>query len=193
MANRVFALLDNDSKNITFIEEPVYEKVIVANQSSEQKIAPIISSTPTTPEQLPVLEVKKEEIKSESPAVAEFFSLEESADYYFIVNVSDPSVNLSSSRFGIGQFNRVNLPGTVIKHQLKSIDNQNQLIFVGPLTGKEAALAYLNQINLLIRDIMKIPAAKYNTFFINKQNLEKISNMETLDLYVEFYKRNYKQ
>ena len=193
MANRVFALLDNDSKNITFIEEPVYEKVIVTNQSSEQKIAPIISSTPTTPEQLPVLEVKKEEIKSESPAVAEFFSLEESADYYFIVNVSDPSVNLSSSRFGIGQFNRVNLPGTVIKHQLKSIDNQNQLIFVGPLTGKEAALAYLNQINLLIRDIMKIPAAKYNTFFINKQNLEKISNMETLDLYVEFYKRNYKQ
>jgi hypothetical protein len=142
-------------------------------------------------EKAPITETKKEEIKPETPAVSEFFTLEESADHYFVVNVSDPSVNLSSSRFGIGQFNRVNLPGTVIKHQLKSIANQNQLIFVGPLTGLEAAKNYLNQINPLIRDIMKIPANKYSTFFINKQNLDKISDGETLDRYVEFYKKKY--
>jgi len=207
MSNRVFALLDSDSKENTFVEEPVFEQVIVANQNTEQKIAPTIipatpitpanpitpatTITPAVPEKAPVLEAKKEEIKPEAPAVAEFFDLEESGDHYFVVNVSDPSVNLSSSRFGIGQFNRVNLPGTVIKHQLKSIANQNQLIFVGPLTGIEAAKNYFNQINPMIRDIMKIPAIKYSTFFINKQNLDKISDRETLDRYVEFYKRKY--
>nr|WP_090704990.1 tetratricopeptide repeat protein [Daejeonella rubra] len=191
MSNRVFALLDNDSKDNTFIEEPVFEQVIVAKQNNEQRIEPTITITPAGQEQVPISELKKEEIKSETPAAAEFFDLEESTDHYFVVNVSDPSVNLSSSRFGIGQFNRVNLPGTVIKHQLKSIANQNQLIFVGPLTGKEAAKTYFNQINPLIREIMKIPANKYSTFYINKQNLEKISDRETLDRYVEFYKRNY--
>ena len=85
----------------------------------------------------------------------------------------------------------MNLPGTVIKHQLKSIVNRNQLIFVGPLTGLEATKNYFNQINYLIRDIMKIPATKYSTFFINKQNLDKISDVQTLDRYVEFYKKNY--
>lgn len=191
MSNRVFALLDNDSQGNTFIEEPVFEQIAVAKQNNEQKIEPIVTITPAIPEKAPVLETKKEEIKPETPAVAEFFDLEEAADYYFVVNVSDPSVNLSSSRFGIGQFNRVNLPGTVIKHQLKSIANQNQLIFVGPLTGIEAAKSYFDQINPMIRDIMKIPANKYSTFFINKQNLDKISDRETLDRYVEFYKKKY--
>lgn len=191
MSKRVFALLDNDSKENAFIEEPVFEPVIVTQQNIEQRIAPTITITPAIPEKAPTLEEKKEEIKTLAPLVAEFFDLEESADYYFVVNVSDPSVNLSSSRFGIGQFNRVNLPGIVIKHQLKSIANQNQLIFVGPLTGVEAAKDYFNRINPLIRDIMKISSNKYSTFFINKQNLDKVSDRETLDRYVEFYKRKY--
>jgi hypothetical protein len=65
------------------------------------------------------------------------------------------------------------------------------LIFVGPLSGLEAAKIYFNQINPLIRDIMKIPDTKYSTFFINKQNLDKISDAETLDRYLEFYKKKY--
>ena len=191
MSNRVFALLDNDSKENTFIEEPVLEQAVVTKQNTDQKTEPTTTSTPAVPEKEAIFEAKKKEIKSEATVITEFFDLDESADHYFVVNVSDPSVNLSSSRFGIGQFNRVNLPSTVIKHQLKSITNQNQLIFVGPLTGLEAAKNYFNQINPLIRDIMKIPATKYITFFINKQNLDKISDVETLERYVEFYKKNY--
>lgn len=191
MSNRVFALLDNDSKENTFIVEPVLEQVVVAKQNTEQKTEPTTTSTPAVPEKEAIFEAKKKEIKPEATVITEFFDLDESADHYFVVNVSDPSVNLSSSRFGIGQFNRVNLPSTVIKHQLKSITNQNQLIFVGPLTGLEAAKNYFNQINPLIRDTMKIPATKYSTFFINKQNLDKISDVETLERYVEFYKKNY--
>lgn len=191
MSNRVFALLDNDSKENTFIVDPVLEQVVVAKQNTEQKTEPTTTSTPAVPEKEAIFEAKKKEIKPEATVITEFFDLDESADHYFVVNISDPSVNLSSSRFGIGQFNRVNLPITVIKHQLKSITNQNQLIFVGPLTGLEAAKNYFNQINPLIRDIMKIPATKYSTFFINKQNLDKISDVETLERYVEFYKKNY--
>lgn len=191
MSSRVFALLDNDSKEDTFIEEPVLEQVADVKQNTVQKTAASTTSAAAVPEKAVVFEAKKEDIKPEIPIATTFFDLEESADFYFVVNVADPSVNLSSSRFGIGQFNRVNLPSTVIKHQLKSITNQNQLIFVGPLLGLEAAKNYFNQINPLIRDIMKIPSAKYSTFFINKQNLDKISDKETLDRYVEFYKKNY--
>ena len=191
MSNRVFALLDNGSKENTFIEEPTLDQGVLAKQNTEQKTAPPITRAQALPETTAVSDSKKEEIKPEVPVVTEFFNLEESADHYFVVNVFDPSLNLSSSRFGIGQFNRANLPGTVIKHQLKSIDNQNQLIFVGPLSGLEAAKIYFNQINPLIRDIMKIPDTKYSTFFINKQNLDKISDAETLDRYLEFYKKKY--
>ena len=79
----------------------------------------------------------------------------------------------------------------MIKHQLKSISNQNQLIFVGPLSGKEAAISYLAKISTLMKDIMKIPVNKYAVFIIYDQNLEKIIDMETLGEYLEYYKNNY--
>ena len=41
-------------------------------------------------------------------------------------------VNLSSSRFGIGQFNRANYGGSKITHQLQEVNKENQLIFIGP-------------------------------------------------------------
>lgn len=178
MADREVALSDMDLDANRFIEEPVFEQVKISDQTTD---APAVISG------IPAAEALKPVISTEGG----FFSAEESAEYYFVVNVSDPSVNLSSSRFGIGQFNRVNLPGVAIKHQLKSLSNQNQLIFVGPLSGKNAAADYFNAINPMMRDIMKIPAGKYSTFLISRQNLEKISDKETLDLYIEFYKKNY--
>ncbi len=178
MSDRIFALLDHDAEANRFIEEPGFEAITNADQ--QDAVTAINAGQPVA-----------EALKPEIPAENSFFTKEESALYYFVVNVSDPSVNLSSSRFGIGQFNRVNLPGTEIKHQLKSVSNQNQLIFVGPLSGKEAAAAYFNTINPLMKDIMKIPVSKYSIFFISQQNLEKISDRETLDRYVEFYKKNY--
>ena len=175
MAGRIVALVDTDPNEPRFVEEPEYEPVqtlgSVPPLKGELPAATLITTNPVT-----------------EPGS---FSLEESAVFYFAVNILDPSVNLSSSRFGIGQFNRINLPGTGIKHQLKAINNQNQLIFVGPFSGKEAAADYYRNINPLMKEIMKIPANKYNTFFISEQNLDMLKDRETVDRYVEFYGKNY--
>lgn len=193
MTNRPFALLDNETIINTVIEEPVYEKstiekaVIVPNAIEKQ----VTEQKTLEPINLPIKEQKNKELIPKVEQIDTFFELNGLSEYYFIVNVSDPSLNLSSSRFGIGQFNRVNFSGNAIKHQLKSIADQNQLIVVGPLTSKEGAQAYFDQINPLIREIMKIPAATYSTFFISDKNLEKITDLGTLERYVDFYKKNY--
>jgi hypothetical protein len=196
MTNRPFALLDNETIINTVIEEPIAEEPAIAEktiekQMPEQKPAQIEEKKIAETVKLPIKEQKNDSPQPKMEQIDTFFELDGSSDYYFIVNVSDPSLNLSSSRFGIGQFNRVNYSGNAIKHQLKSIANQNQLIFVGPLTGKESAQAYFDQISPLIREIMKIPATKYGTFFISDKNLEKITDLGTLERYVDFYKKNY--
>ena len=177
MADRIVALVDTDPNEPRFVEEPQYEPVQTLT-SIPQSASAVNKSDSGLPKTEPLTE----------PA---FFSVEESAVYYFAVNILDPSVNLSSSRFGIGQFNRINFPGIGIKHQLKAINNQNQLIFVGPFSGKVAAMDYYKNINPLMKEIMKIPANKYNIFFINQQNLDKLNDREMIDSYVEFYKKNY--
>lgn len=228
IANRPFALLDNETIINLVIEEPtnqepminkpviveaVVEKpVVVENPVAVEK--PIVVTKPaqseekkaeeplkivveepknTKPEVLVVQEPKKEDPKIKIEPIDTFFELNEPGDYYFIVNVSDPTLNLSSSRFGIGQFNRVNFSGNSIKHQVKSIADQNQLIFVGPLNSKDAAQAYFDQINPLMKEIMKIPGSAYNTFLISEKNLEKITDVEILQRYVNFYEKNFKK
>ncbi len=178
MSERIVALSDLDFNNRFFQEAEIEQPVILVPEPVDNKSISDNKEKPQT-------------VKLETESETGLFRKDDSAEHYFVVNISDPSVNLSSSRFGIGQFNRANLPGSAIKHQLKLVANQNQLIFVGPFAGKEAVITYFTNINPLMRAIMKIPVAKYNTFIINSQNLEKIIDKETLDLYVEYYKKNY--
>lgn len=197
MTGRATALIDHDPSRDRFITEPEAEPAVIAK---EAPLTTVPVTSVKTAEAPPII-VKAEPAQKADPVISEpkvdntvlnqFFSTEESGDFYFVVNVTDPSVNLSSSRFGIGQFNRINLPGVVIKHQLKSIANQNQLIFVGPIAGKAAAADYYNKISPMMKEIMKIPATKYGIFYISGQNLEMIKDKEILDLYIEFYKKNY--
>jgi tetratricopeptide (TPR) repeat protein len=177
MEDRIVALSDQDFNN-RFFQEPEIE------QTATLVSAPAIANNPEINTKDKTISVQPEE--ESGP-----FRKEDSAEFYFVVNISDPSVNLSSSRFGIGQFNRANLPGSAIKHQLKSLANKNQLIFVGPFAEKDAALTYFTKISSLMRTIMKIPAAKYNTFIINSQNFEKLIDKDTLEQYIEYYKKNY--
>ncbi len=178
MADRLVALSDMNFNNRFFQETEIEQPVTLISEPVDNK--PVI-----------VNNEKPETLKPENESETGLFRKDDSAEHYFVVNISDPSVNLSSSRFGIGQFNRANLPGSAIKHQLKSVANQNQLIFVGPFSGKEAVITYFTNISPLMRAIMKIPVGKYSSFIINSQNLEKIIDKETLDLYVEYYKKNY--
>lgn len=196
MASRPVALLDNETVENSVFMEPVNEELVVKNPIIN---SPAIEEKPIQKEEKKVeenakaviQEPKKEITKNNPEPIDTYFEMDEQGDYYFIVNVSDPTLNLSSSRFGIGQFNRVNFSGNSIRHQLKSIADQNQLIFVGPLSGKDAAQSYFDQIRPLLKDIIKIPASKYNTFLISDNNLTKINDLETLERYLEFYKKNF--
>lgn len=179
LSERTFALIDNDPNRDRFVQEPVNQPLPAAVANTAPEVRPAN-----------VKEVPKPGVAAPAEP-SSFFVKEESALFYVVINVADPSLNLSSSRFGIGQFNRINLPGAGIKHQLKPVNKQNQLIFVGPFEGRSAAQNYLSSINPQMKDIMKIPAAKYNTFFINQQNLDKITDRATLEQYLEFYKSNY--
>jgi tetratricopeptide (TPR) repeat protein len=186
---RIFALVDEDPNEPRFVEEPRTEPVqqTLIAKNTDVKSKPAI----TTEDKVNPQQNNTDKASVPIPTESGFFSMADSAEYYFVVNILDPSVNLSSSRFGIGQFNRANFSGNGIKHQLKAVNRQNQLIFVGVFNSKNAVVDYYKNINPLMKDIMKIPADKYNTFFISKQNLDKLNNRDMVDQYIDFYQKNF--
>lgn len=119
------------------------------------------------------------------------FSMADSTNFVFVVNVSTSRVNLASSRFGIGQFNRANYQGKNIRHQAMFAGPDNQLIYVGRFYSLGEVKAYARAIIPLMPDIMKVPADKYSFFIITKQNLDKLADKKTLDSYVDYYQQNY--
>jgi tetratricopeptide (TPR) repeat protein len=119
------------------------------------------------------------------------FSMRDSTNYYFAVNVSSGTTNLSSSRFGFGQFNRANYAGRGIKHQLMSIGADDQLIFVGRFLTLEGVKKYAREIIPLLPEIMKVPKDKYSFFIITQENLNKLADVKALDGYMDYYQKNY--
>ena len=113
--------------------------------------------------------------------------LPDSATYYFVINVMNNRVNLAPSRYGIGQFNRTRYSGLRISHQLKTINDENQLIYIGPFDNFDTAKAYETRITPLIPEIMKIPASLYNTFLITAPNFGTLSDFDAIDDYYIIY------
>ncbi|MGV3762485.1 type IX secretion system periplasmic lipoprotein PorW/SprE [Parapedobacter sp.] len=113
--------------------------------------------------------------------------LPDSATYYFVVNVMNGRVNLAPSRFGIGQFNRTRYAGQDISHQLKTVSDENQLIYIGPFYNYDDAKRYETRILPLIPDIMKIPGDLYNTFVITEANFGTLSDFDKVDDYHAVY------
>ena len=113
-----------------------------------------------------------------------------STNYYFVIDVADASLTLSSSRFGIGQFNRGNYAGSNLRHQLKEFDN-DQLIYVGNFSSFDDANSYANGIVPQLKQIMKVPVSIYTSFIISKENFDKLKSKALLDKYIEFYKNSY--
>lgn len=118
------------------------------------------------------------------------FSSSTSTEYYFVIDVLESSLNLNSSRFGIGQFNRANFAGFNLKHQLKDINGENQLILVGTFDNKEGVLKYRRSISGIMREIMKIGYDKYDYFIINKENLSLLKDRTTIEKYKSFDQNN---
>jgi hypothetical protein len=126
-----------------------------------------------------------------APPVNYIFSLRDSSNYYFAINVISGTTNLASSRFGIGQFNRTRFANITIKHDLKPVGADDQLIFVGRFYSLEDAKKYARDIIPLLPEIMKVPRDKYSFFIITKENLDKLADPKTLDSYIDYYQKYY--
>ena len=141
-----------------------------------------------------VEETKTEIISSKPAKVLEtnsLFSLADSSHYYVVIDVANGGANLSSSRFGIGQFNRANFADGAIKHQLKPVGDANQLIYIGEFYSKNTASDYLQNIRSLLPDIMKVSKESYSIYLCTKANLDLLTNTDLLIQYQKFYTEHY--
>ena len=102
----------------------------------------------------------------------------------------DASLTLSSSRFGIGQFNRGNYAESNLKHQLTEFDD-DQLIYVGKFSNFAEAKTYADEITPQLKQIMKVPSSTYKSFVISAENFDKLNSRALLNQYLEFYKNTY--
>ncbi|MET4081451.1 tetratricopeptide (TPR) repeat protein [Pedobacter sp. UYP30] len=118
------------------------------------------------------------------------FSTAVSAEYYYVIDVRDATLTVSSSRFGIGQFNRGNYPDNDLVHKLIELDD-DQLIYINSFVDLSDAKIYESSIKNQLNKIMKVPNNNYETFIISKENFEKLLDRKRIDSYLEFYRENY--
>ncbi len=173
---RSIALIDFDPNETRFIAQ---------KPASTQKFEPEFAAlqTPTAD--------KQPQTEQQTPlAKTGPFSNAPSTTWYFVVDVEDASIRLSTSRFGIGQFSRGNYPESDLRHQLVEFDN-DQLIYVGNFSNFEAAKAFQDRITPQLNRIMRIRPTLYKTFIISKENFEIVKSKSLLNQYLNFYKNTY--
>ncbi|RZK43616.1 MAG: gliding motility protein [Pedobacter sp.] len=189
---RKIALVDFDEAEPKFIAQKVPVLAITPPQTVQQ------SNTVKVPSQAPATLVKPTIVLVETiPTPVQnsiktdgLFTTLESKTYYFVVNVASMQISVSSSRFGIGQFNRGNFAGTNLRHQLIDLP-EDQIIYVANFNNLAEVRAYSEEITQQLPKIMKVPASIYKSFFISKENFDKIKDRATLNQYLEFFKANY--
>lgn len=193
---RKFALIDFDANEPRFVSQAtpiaVAAKPIATpdiNAANEPKKAEKPFEKPI---EKPVVKTtdKVETAKVPEAKPVSIFSTATSETYYFVIDVADASLTLSSSRFGIGQFNRGNYPQNDLVHKLVELD-QDQLIYVSSFIDLEDAKIYEESIKNHLKSIMKVPAGIYKSFVISKENFEKLTDRARINEYIEFYKGNY--
>lgn len=129
--------------------------------------------------------------KSEAIVNDGTFSTAPSELYYYVIAVDDPDLTLSSSRFGLGQFNRSNYSVENLRHQLRELD-EDQLIFVGNFADLASVRNYSARIGNQMSSIMKIPVNRYKTFIISKENFDKLTTRSRILQYITFFSTNIK-
>lgn len=108
-------------------------------------------------------------------------------EYFFAINILDGRVNMAPSRYGIGQFNRTRYQNTGINHQLKVVNGENQLIFVGPFQSFADVKDYEARIMPMMPEIMKVPSEIYNTFIVLKEMIPSLTDGVTIGKYYQNY------
>ncbi|WP_316796080.1 gliding motility protein [Pedobacter agri] len=185
---RPVALIDFDSNEPRFVSQakPIAVRAkplnTDINAAAEVKPVEIVTKPAEKTDEVKPIDVVKP---------ASIFSSATSNEYYYVIDVADATLTLSSSRFGIGQFNRGNYPDNDLAHKLVELDN-NQLIYVTSFIDLEDAKIYESSIAGQLKNIMKVPANLYRGFIISKENFEKLNSRDRINEYLEFLKDNYK-
>jgi tetratricopeptide (TPR) repeat protein len=171
------------------INNPVVQAPVKKDEAINTPVAqaPVNTDVITPPVQTPVVEQPKPPVK----IISTLFNTRDSTSYYFVVNVSTGTTDLSSSRFGIGQFNRTHFNGNTVVHRLKTAGPDNQLIYVGKFNSLTAVKDYARAIAPIMPEIMKVPKDKYSFFIITKENLDKLAGKKLLDSYIDYYQQTY--
>ncbi|QXU40738.1 gliding motility protein [Pedobacter sp. D749] len=179
---RPVALIDFDANEPRFVSQAapvaVPTKPLVVENSVAKKAEPTTVAKP--------VEVKP--VDTTKPV--SIFSAAKSEEYYYVIDVADATLTLSSSRFGIGQFNRGNYPDNDLEHKLVELDN-DQLIYITSFIDLEDAKLYESSITGQLKNIMKVPANLYKAFIISKENFSKLTDRQRINEYLEFLKDNY--
>ncbi len=183
LSAQTFAIMSTDTAGALFTPPVEYQKDAVYNRGrtfAQVQVfeKPAVKSQPVVIKEKPVEKV-----------VSTIFTNRDSTNYYFVVNVSTGTTDLSSSRFGIGQFNRTNFQANTIRHQLKNVGADNQLIYVGRFRSFASAKNYAIAIIKLMPQIMKVPSDKYSFFIITQENLDKLAGKKLLDDYINYYQQ----
>lgn len=178
---RKVALVDFDPTASRFIAQQT------TKPANNTPVTPIQSETKQVEDNRPpvVTPEKAPGIKTDGT-----FTNAPSSTYYFVVNVTDASFTLSSSRFGIGQFNRGNFADFNFRHQLVEFGD-DQLIYVGNFPDLESVKRYSDLISPQLKSIMKVPAGKFQSFIVSKENFEKIVSRDKINQYLTFYSNSY--
>ncbi len=153
------------------IDQPKRDSVVAQVQPQQQQV---VTAAPVKPK-----------------FVSNLFNERDSANYYFVINVSTGTQDLSSSRFGLGQFNRVTYKLNSVVHRLKFAGPNNQLIFVGRFASLAGAQAYKKAVTPLLPEIMKVAKDKYSIFIITQENLNKLADKNLLDSYINYYEQTF--
>ena len=183
---RPVALIDFDPNAIRFLAQENTAPTAAKPLKPENKTAAVEQPAK------PVMTEKPEEVKPVVPVnPSSIFSAAKSNEYYYVIDVADVTLTLSSSRFGIGQFNRGNYPDNDLAHKLVELDN-DQLIYVTSFIDLEDAKLYESSITGQLKNIMKVPENLYKGFIISKENFEKLTSRQRINEYLQFLNDNYK-
>lgn len=190
---RKVALINHDASEIPFqgvnysnlrLDEPIIANL--QNPTGKKQI--LLPNQLQLPQNNVVAEKTTVNEQAKAPK-DDVFNPASSTRYYFVFAINQPNLSLSSTRFGIGQFNRGNFAGYNLRHQIKEIEKA-QLILVGDFQHISDVKRYEQNIKPQLNSIMKVPSQNYSTFAISKENLDKITNRETLERYIRYISSN---
>ncbi len=114
-----------------------------------------------------------------------------SEPFLVVIAVNDPAVNLNSSRFGLGQLNRRLYAQQDYQHNLKTVNNELQLLSVGSFQSLAAAREYYETLLQHRSAVIRTPAEKTSIFYVTSSNFERLIDAEKVRDYRYYFRVNF--